>query len=203
MHNHFFACLFVTGLVLTSSPMALAVPPDNQKQPTKQAACAPVLNHNVRQLASDTVDNLCKSYQGQVLLIVNTASRCGYTGQYEQLEAMYAQYKDQGFAVLGFPSNDFAGQEPGTEQEIQSFCRLTYGVKFPMFEKTSVAASKKDTHPLFKDLAQATGQYPGWNFHKYLVDRHGNVIGSFKSGVKPNAPEIVEALEAALAEPAR
>ncbi|TMH31373.1 MAG: hypothetical protein E6H66_16235, partial [Betaproteobacteria bacterium] len=116
-------------------------------------------------------ESLCQ-YQGKVLLIVNTASYCGYTHQYEGLEALYHKYKDRGLVVLGFPTNDFGEQEPGTNQEIAEFCRLTYGVEFPMFEKSSIKSIK--ANPLFGELISRTGQAPQWNFHKYLVDRDGN-----------------------------
>jgi glutathione peroxidase len=138
-------------------------------------------------------------YDGQVLLVVNTASKCGYTPQYEALEALHARFKDRGFAVLGFPSNDFLGQEPGSEKQIREFCTLTYGVKFPMFEKVHVKG--RDATPLYKQLAAETGDAPGWNFHKYLVDREGRVVASFGSKVKPDDPALRAKLEALLAAP--
>lgn len=163
-------------------------------------ARASVLDHEVRRLAGQERVNLAEAYGGRVLLVVNTASKCGFTPQYEGLEALNAQYGPRGFAVLGFPSNDFMGQEPGTEAEIQEFCTLTYGVKFPMFEKVVVRGS--DATPFYRQLADAAGEAPKWNFHKYLIDRAGNVVGSFGSRVKPDAPELVAAIEKALAEPA-
>ena len=164
------------------------------------AAGEGVLDHDYRRLAGKETVNLAQAYAGQVLLVVNTASKCGFTPQYEGLEAMHAKYSPRGFAVLGFPSNDFLGQEPGSEQEIQEFCTLTYGVKFPMFEKVVVKGD--DATPLYRQLAAATGESPGWNFHKYLLDRRGVVVASFGSRTKPDDPELVAAIETLLAQPA-
>lgn len=141
---------------------------------------------------------LCQ-YRGRVLLVVNTASFCGFTKQYEGLEALHAKYKDRGLVVLGFPSNDFGQQEPGSSKEIADFCRLTYGVKFPMFGKVSIAPPK--THPFYEALAKATGERPQWNFHKYLIDRSGNKVQSFGTSVKPESKELVSAIERLLAAP--
>jgi len=163
------------------------------------AAKTPLLEHSYRELAGTKSVNLQSTYGGQVLLVVNTASKCGFTPQYEALEAMHAKYKDRGFAVLGFPSNDFMGQEPGTEKQIQEFCRLTYGVKFPMFEKVHVKG--KNATPFYKQLAAETGDVPGWNFHKYLIDRNGKVVASFGSRVKPSDPAFVAKVESLLAAP--
>ena len=159
-----------------------------------------LLDRDFRKLAGKETVNLAQAYGGQVLLVVNTASKCGFTPQYEGLEAMYAKYKDQGFAVLGFPSNDFMGQEPGSEEDIQEFCTLTYGVKFPMFEKVQVRGS--GATPLYRDLAEATGEAPGWNFHKYLIDREGKVVASFGSRTTPDDPKLVAEIEKQLARPA-
>lgn len=159
-----------------------------------------LLDRDYRKLAGKETVNLGQAYGGQVLLVVNTASKCGFTPQYEGLEAMYAKYKDQGFAVLGFPSNDFMGQEPGSEEDIQEFCTLTYGVKFPMFEKVQVRGA--DATPLYRDLAAATGEAPGWNFHKYLIDREGRVVASFGSRTKPDDAALVAEIEKQLARPA-
>ena len=164
-------------------------------------ACSDLLNAEFRPLAGkdkESVD-LCKTYGGKVLLVVNTASKCGFTPQYDALEQLDAKYKDRGFAVLGFPSNDFMGQEPGSEAQIAEFCTLTYGVKFPMFEKVVVRGN--EATPLYRELAAATGEQPGWNFHKYLIDRSGKVVASFGSRTKPDAAELVAAIEKALAEP--
>ena len=158
-----------------------------------------LLDQKYRRLAGKETVNLAKTYGGQVLLVVNTASKCGYTPQYEALEAMHAKYKDRGFAVLGFPSNDFMGQEPGSEKQIQEFCTLTYGVKFPMFQKVHVKGN--DATPLYKRLAADGGGAPKWNFHKYLVDREGRVVASYGSKVKPGDPALVAAIEKLLAAP--
>jgi glutathione peroxidase len=152
-----------------------------------------LLDQDYRRLASKEVVNLQKEYGGKVLLVVNTASKCGFTPQYEALEAMHAKYESRGFAVLGFPSNDFLGQEPGSEKQIQEFCKLTYGVKFPMFEKVHVKGN--EVTPLFAELKAATGKAPAWNFHKYLIDRSGHVAASFGSRTKPDDPALVAKVE--------
>ncbi|AWH27351.1 glutathione peroxidase [Stenotrophomonas sp. YAU14D1_LEIMI4_1] len=164
------------------------------------AVAADLLDVNYRPLAGKQQVNLLKRYQGQVLLVVNTASKCGYTPQYEGLEALQKQYASRGFAVLGFPSNDFKGQEPGDEKQIQDFCTLTYGVKFPMFEKVHVVGEQAT--PLYQRLTAATGVAPGWNFHKYLIGRDGKVIAQFASKVTPDDPQLGAAISKALAAPA-
>ncbi len=153
----------------------------------------PLLEQNYRRLASTEVVNLRSAYAGKVLLVVNTASKCGFTPQYEALEAMHAKYEARGFAVLGFPSNDFLGQEPGSEKQIQDFCKLTNGVKFPMFEKVHVKGN--DVTPFFQALAAATGERPKWNFHKYLIDRSGHVVASYGSRTRPDDPALVAKVE--------
>ena len=159
-----------------------------------------LLDQNYRELAGKRMVNLQKAYSGKVLLVVNTASKCGFTPQFESLEAMHARYKGRGFAVLGFPSNDFMGQDPGSEKQIQEFCTLTYGVKFPMFEKVHVKGA--DATPLYKRLASETGKAPGWNFHKYLIDRNGRVVANFGSRTAPTDPAFVARVEALLDQPA-
>ncbi len=163
------------------------------------AACqAPLLDVDFRPLAQREPVNLCERFQGQVLLVVNTASKCGLTPQYEGLEALHARLAERGFAVVGFPSNDFLGQEPGTEDEIQAFCASTYGVQFPMFQKVSVRAD--NAVPFYHALAaQADGTYPSWNFHKYLVGRDGKVAASFGSRTPPDDAAMLAAIEAELA----
>ena len=158
----------------------------------------PLLDQDFRRLASDEVVNLADTYGGKVLLVVNTASKCGNTPQYDGLEKLYEEYGDRGLVVLGFPSNDFFGQEPGTEEEIQDFCRLTYGVKFPMFEKVTV--KEGSAHPFFDSLAAAAGTYPTWNFHKYLIGRDGQLIAEFSPRTKPYDEKLVARLQTALAE---
>ncbi len=156
--------------------------------------CPPLLDYEVRPLAGGQPAKLCDAYKGKVLLVVNTASKCGFTYQYEGLERLYREYKDRGLVVLGFPSNDFGNQEPGTEAQIQEFCRLTYGVEFPMFAKTRVVEGAAD--PLYRALAKAAGgDYPRWNFHKYLIDREGRLVSSFSSEVEPYDRRLLGALE--------
>lgn len=154
---------------------------------------AGLLDHEVRRLGSDEVVNLGRAYAGKVLLIVNTASKCAFTGQYEGLEALYERYRERGLVVLGFPSNDFGGQEPGSEDQIQDFCRLTYSVRFPMFAKTRVRQGAAD--PLFAALGEAAGRHPRWNFHKYLVDRDGRLVADFPSSTSPQSATVVDAIE--------
>lgn len=156
-------------------------------------SCPPALDFELRRLGEETKVNLCQEYLGKVILIVNTASKCGFTPQFEGLENLHEEYKDRGFVVMGFPSNDFANQDPGTEKEIGRFCRLTYGVKFPMFEKTH--AKKSMASPLYKELGELAGEYPKWNFHKYLIDRQGNLAASFKSWTKPESKKLRKAIE--------
>ncbi|MFZ5637222.1 MAG: glutathione peroxidase [Pseudomonadota bacterium] len=163
------------------------------------AADADLLDHTYRPLAGKTPVHLGKTYRGQVLLVVNTASKCGFTPQFEALEGLHARYKARGFAVLGFPSGDFMSQEFDEEKKIQEFCTLTYGVKFPMFQKVHVVGD--ETTPFYRALGAATGERPKWNFHKYLIGRDGKVVATFGSRTKPDAPEVVEAIEAALKAP--
>jgi glutathione peroxidase len=160
------------------------------------AAESGLLDYEFRRLAADETVNLSEAYDGKVLLIVNTASKCGNTPQYDGLEKLYQEYSDDGLVVLGFPSNDFMGQEPGTEEEIQDFCRLTYGVRFPMFEKVTVKEGK--AHPFYAQLAAAAGTYPTWNFHKYLVGRDGKLVAEFSPRTKPYDEKVVGAIEEAL-----
>ena len=155
-------------------------------------SCPDTLNFSFRSLAEDNQVSLCENYADQVLLVVNTASQCGFTSQYDGLESIYDKYRDRGLVVIGFPSNDFA-QEPGSEQEIQTFCRLTYGVEFPMFEKITVKGDA--AHPFYQKLAASGNGYPRWNFYKYLVDRDGNVVEVFPSSTRPEDPVLIEAIE--------
>lgn len=134
-------------------------------------------------------------YAGKVVLVVNVASKCGYTPQYEGLEALYKRYQGKGLIVLGIPANDFGAQERGSNQEIAAFCKANYGVTFPMFEKLDVPIGK---HPLFASLIAKTGQPPKWNFHKYLIDRSGGV-SAYPSDVEPLSSTLVKAVEKALA----
>ncbi len=162
------------------------------------ASCPPLLDHSFRPLAGKEPVKLCEQFEGKVLLVVNTASQCGFTPQYEGLEKLHSELKDKDFAVVGFPSNEFGGQEPGTEEEIKEFCTLTYGVAFPMFEKVQVKGD--NATPFYRALAKAGGGEPQWNFHKYLIDKNGNVIAGYGSRVKPDAPELRAAIDSALSD---
>ena len=182
--------------ILNSLPAALAAnPPATTGEQSVDNTCNPLLNHQPRPLMSPDVQSLCDQHAGKVLLFVNTASKCGFTPQFEALETLNQRYSDKGFAVLGFPSDDFR-QELSTEAEVAEFCQLNYGVTFPMFQKINVSAP--NAHPLYKDLAKATGRYPNWNFNKYLVDRKGVPVQHYGSGTQPLADQIVEAIEALL-----
>ena len=148
----------------------------------------------------DGKDTSLDAYKGKVLLIVNVASKCGYTPQYKELEAIHEKYKDKGFTVLGFPCNQFGGQEPGTNEQIKQFCSTTYNVTFPLFDKIAVNGPKR--HPLYVALAGPESPFPGdikWNFNKFLIGRDGKIIKRFSTPTKPDAAEVTEAIEAALA----
>lgn len=165
--------------------------------PTLQAACPALLDQKMETLNGDEA-SLCQ-YAGKVLLVVNTASRCGYTPQYEGLEKLYRRYKAQGLVVLGFPSNDFGAQEPGSAAEIAKFCEQNYGVSFPMFSKTGVRAGA--ANPFYERLASASGgSTPQWNFHKYLVDRRAAKVIPFGTKVEPQDRRLVGEIERLLAE---
>ena len=160
------------------------------------AACPDYFNVEMRELNSTQRHNLCRLTEGKVVLVVNTASYCGYSGQFRDLEALYQGYKEKGLMVLGFPSNDF-WQEAGNENKTAEVCRRDYGVTFPMFNRVAVRGS--DAVPLFKGLAAAAdGDAPNWNFHKYVIDRNGRVVATFPSRVKPDAPEVLAAIEKVL-----
>jgi len=159
--------------------------------------CPALLRHTFNGLQTEKPQSLC-DFRGKVLVIVNTASYCGYTKQYEGLEALYRKYKDRGLVVIGFPSNDFGSQEPGSNKEIAEFCRTTYGVEFPMFEKSSVA--RLETQTLYASLVKATGDAPKWNFHKYVVDRTGTKVASYASAVEPSQRDFVASIERLLSE---
>ncbi|MFL6673753.1 MAG: glutathione peroxidase [Massilia sp.] len=160
------------------------------------ASCPAVLKQTFNRLQDDAPQDLCQ-YAGKVVLVVNTASYCGFTKQYQGLEALYAKYGSRGLVVLGFPSNDFGKQEPGSSKEIADFCFNTYGVKFPMFAKSSVTG--RSANPLHANLARLTGHEPKWNFTKYLIDRNGKVVEYFPSKVAPDDPQLVGKIEQALA----
>ena len=148
----------------------------------------------------DGKDATLKPYAGKVLLVVNVASKCGFTPQYTALEAAYQKYAAQGLVVCGFPCNQFGGQEPGTDAEIKQFCSTKYSVTFPMFDKLEVNGANR--HPLYVALAGADSPFPGdikWNFTKFLIGRDGKILNRFDSKVKPDSAEVTKAIEAALA----
>jgi len=192
------------GAALTVALAALGtVPASAQNAPARATAgiaaanCPAVLQHRFDRLQDEKPQNLCQ-YAGQVVLVVNTASFCGFTQQYGALESLYSQYKDRGLVVLGFPTNDFGRQEPGSNASIAEFCESTFGVKFPMFTKTTVVGTA--ANPMYQQLAQRTGQRPQWNFHKYLIDRSGQVVKSYASSVDPKDPSIRKDIEKMLSE---
>jgi glutathione peroxidase len=156
-----------------------------------ESSCPTVLNHKFANLMDEPV-SLCQ-FSGKVLLIVNTASECGYTPQYDGLEKLYRRYRDRGFMVLGFPANDFGAQEPGSNKEIAQFCRVNYGITFPVFAKTAVVGA--NANPLFRDLAAKTGKPPRWNFHKYLLDRTGQPVAVFESAIEPEDRQVTSQID--------
>jgi glutathione peroxidase len=176
--------LWALGFMLSSAQAA-----DNAS--AAAPACPKVLQHTVLRLQDEKPQNLCQ-YAGQVVVVVNTASFCGFTPQYKGLEVLYSKYKDRGLVVLGFPSNDFS-QEPENNAKIADFCESTYGVKFPMFVKTTVRGS--DALPLFKQLAQITGTTPKWNFYKYIISRDGTRITSYGSVSSPEGKDFLNEVE--------
>jgi len=161
-------------------------------EPASATACPNLLQHRFDRLQDEKPQSLCQ-YAGRVVLVVNTASYCGFTGQYQGLEALYARYQRRGLVVLGFPANDFGRQEPGNNRAIADFCENTFGVKFPMFSKSSVLG--RDANPLYQQLAARTGQAPQWNFHKYLIGRDGQAVRSYPSATEPDDPTLIKDLE--------
>ena len=165
----------------------------------KEAPMIGFYDIEAKRISGETIK--MEEYKGKTLLIVNTASRCGFTGQYDGLQKLYETYREKGFVVLGFPSNDFLKQEPGSNEEIQSFCKINYGVTFPMFEK--IAVKGEDQHPLYRFLTSEAAN-PGfggkisWNFNKFLVSPEGKVVGRFGSRTTPDDKELVQAIEAQL-----
>jgi glutathione peroxidase len=186
-----FYGLFGLTLLLNAS----AQTPGPTPAANTPVACPALLNHNFPRLQDEKPQSLCQ-YSGKVILVVNTASYCGFTPQYKGLETIYSKYKDRGFVVLGFPSNDFA-QEKSNNQDIADFCENTFGVKFPMFTKTSVTGDS--AVPFFKQLSQDPGQRPKWNFYKYLIGRDGKLIDSYNSMTGPESKSLVQAIEKNLA----
>jgi len=182
-------------VLLTTALPAMLVWPGAQAQKPPTASCPPILQQQFNRLQDEAPQALCQ-FSGKVLLVVNTASYCGFTHQYEGLEKLYARYEKQGLVVLGFPSNDFGQQEPGSAKQIADLCFNTYAVRFPMFSKTVVKGPARNA--FYADLAKATGVVPSWNFHKYLIDRDGQVVANFASQVEPLSPAVVKAIDRAL-----
>ncbi len=183
--------LFMTCLAIAKAISLKAEPP--------APAYTSVYDFTMKSI--DGKDVKLNAYKGKVVMLVNVASKCGYTPQYEGLQKIYTQYKDQGFVILGFPANNFMGQEPGTNEEIKQFCSLKYGVTFPMFEKISVKG--EDKHPLYKFLTEpATNpQFAGeitWNFNKFLIGKDGKIINRFSTKDKPEDEKVIQAIEQAL-----
>ena len=183
----------VASAALCSLP-ATAAPP---AAPVAASACPALLQHSVLRLQDEKPQSLCQ-YSGKVVVVVNTASFCGFTSQYKGLEALNDKYQSRGLVVLGFPSNDFS-QESGSNKEIADFCENTFGVRFPMFTKTSV--SGKDASPLFRQLATASNTVPRWNFYKYIISRDGTAVVSFNSMTEPGSSKFVAEIEKQLVRP--
>lgn len=192
VNSHVFARLASSGLIAASALLSPATQAQTPKPEPTATACPALLQHRFDRLQDEKPQSLCQ-YSGRVVLVVNTASFCGFTGQYEGLEALYARYKAQGLVVLGFPANDFGRQEPGNNQAIADFCENTFGVKFPMFSKTTVVG--RGANPLYQQLAQKTGETPQWNFHKYVIGRDGQTVRSYPSSLDPKNPSFVKDIE--------
>lgn len=199
------------GVSLSLGGAAMAQPTSNPAPHTSQPETKPVdkFADDPTAVLGFTMDDIhgepveLTKYTGKVVMMVNVASKCGFTPQYEGLEALYEKYKDKGLVILGFPANNFRGQEPGSNEEILEFCKSTYGVKFPMFGKISVIGD--DQHPLYKKLSAAMedqGGEPGWNFTKYLVDRTGHVVKRIDTRTAPEDESVIKEVEKLLAEPA-
>jgi glutathione peroxidase len=192
-HHRLLACLVLFLGLMAASSLAVAAPSGQAGD-----ACPKLLQYTFPTLLDEKPTSLCE-YAGKVILVVNTASYCGFTPQYQGLETLYADLRARGLVVLGFPSNDFGSQEPGSNKQIAEFCAQTYGVKFPMFAKTAV--SGRAAHPFFQSLAQQGGQALAWNFHKYLIDRSGRQVVSFGSRTEPTDRRLLAQIESFLARP--
>lgn len=181
----------ITAGMLFGSPSARGF----QSDKAAENRCPEMLRGTYPKLQDDSPQPLCQ-YAGAVILVVNTASYCGFTRQYDGLERLYERFKNQGLVVLGFPSNDFGQQEPESNKKIADFCQNTYGIKFPMFAKSHVRGP--DANPLFRQLASSTGETPAWNFHKYLISRDGRQVLSFGSQIAPESKALTGAIETML-----
>lgn len=184
MSSAFQVCrVILAGAVLVLGALIL--------RPAYADSCPEVLQHTFPSLHDGTPQDLCQ-YRGKVILVVNTASFCGFTDQYGGLEALYRKYRAQGLVVLGFPSNDFGSQEPGDSKQIARFCRRTYDVGFPMLEISHVVGSLRTR--FYAELERRSGQTPQWNFHKYLIDRTGSQVLGFESAVAPDDERFMAVL---------
>lgn len=186
------SCTLTLGNNVSAQTTPAARPAATNSAAASALKCPAILKHSFNRLQDEAPQDLCQ-YTGRVILMVNTASYCGFTGQYEGLEALYAKYQPKGLVVLGFPSNDFGKQEPGSNTEIAEFCFNTYAVKFPMFAKSVVSGPNRSA--LYAQLAKATGTTPKWNFYKYLIDRSGKVIDSYNSMTTPQSKGLVADIE--------
>jgi glutathione peroxidase len=188
MHKLFFLMGFLLMNIDTNAHDVLPKPHDN----AYDFSFYTLVGHHPLPLAS---------FKGKVIIVVNTASKCGFTPQYAGLEKLYEKYKDRGLVILGVPSNDFGGQEPGTDEKIANFCQLNFGVSFPMTAKEVVSGEK--AHPFYRWAREKLGfgSAPKWNFHKYLINRKGELINYYYSITAPDAPRFVKAIEKALKEP--
>lgn len=199
-HTHTNRSGVLTILCLCLATLSgLANAKDVQQMPTATThnnTCNNIYQFSVPDLITNQPVNFCDAFKGKVLIIVNTASKCAFTGQYEGLEALYQEYAEQGLVVLGFPSNQFGGQEPGRPEEIHNFCRITYGVQFPMFAKSRVR--EEDADPIWKFLGGTSGTYPKWNFYKYLINRQGEVVDVFSSMTSPESKRFHRAVKSLL-----
>ncbi|WP_271008069.1 glutathione peroxidase [Paucibacter sp. B51] len=189
-----------TALALAAWVSPVRAAPAAAPAASASASCPELLQREFPRLQDEKPQALCQ-YAGKVVLVVNTASFCGFTSQYKSLETLSSRYAPRGLVVLGFPSNDFGGQEPGSNKEIAEFCENTFNVKFPMFAKSVVKAGQSGLNPLYADLGKRTGQTPKWNFHKYLVSRDGSEIKSFGSMTDPLGQTFTQELERLLAKP--
>lgn len=190
------------GLAVLLAGLAVVLPAAAASAEAATPACPLLLQHQMLRLQDEKPVDLC-GYAGRVVLVVNTASECGFTPQYKSLEALHARYAARGLVVLGFPANDFGNQEPASNEAIADFCENQFAVKFPMFTKTTVLAKAGGpaVNPLYTALARSTGQVPKWNFHKYLIGRDGRSVQSFPSATEPLSPAFVAEVERLLAQP--
>ena len=192
MRRRTLLALAALAAVTTPLPMNAHTAPAPSTPAPNTAACPAILQHRFGRLQDEKPQDLCQ-YAGQVVLVVNTASYCGFTQQYKGLEELYRRYRERGFVVLGFPSNDFGQQEPGSNQQIAEFCENTFGVQFPMFVKSHVRGPQ--ANPLFKQLVERTGTTPKWNFYKYLISRDGRTVLAYNSLTAPDSATLRRDIE--------